>query len=45
MKINENLVDNNEIDFYFILAHATSMTPEELVVSSSNFENVLGLDE
>lgn len=38
MKINENLVDNNEIDFYFILAHATSMTPEELEVSSLNLE-------
>lgn len=39
MKINENLVDNNEIDFYFLLAHATSMTPEELEVSSINFED------
>lgn len=38
MKINKNLVDNNEIDFYFILAHATSMTPEELEVSSLNLE-------
>lgn len=38
MKIDENLVDNNEIDFYFILAHATSMTPEELEVSSLNLE-------
>lgn len=38
MKINENWVDNNEIDFYFILAHATSMTPEELEVSSLNLE-------
>ena len=38
MKINENLIDNNEIDFYFILAHATSMTPEELEVSSLNLE-------
>lgn len=39
MKINENLIDNNEIDFYFLLAHATSMTPEELEVSSINFED------
>ena len=38
MKMNENLIDNNEIDFYFILAHATSMTPEELEVSSLNLE-------
>ena len=33
MKINENLIDSNEMDFYFLLAHATSMTPEELEVS------------
>lgn len=39
MKINENLVDNNEIDFYFLLAHATSMSPEELEVSSIDFED------
>ena len=39
MKINENLVDNNEIDFYFILAHATSMSLEELEVSSIDFED------
>lgn len=39
MKINENLVDNNEIDFYFLLAHATSMSQEELEVSSINFED------
>ena len=38
MKINENLVENNEIDFYFLLAHATSMTPEELEVSSIDFD-------
>lgn len=38
MKIDENLVDNNEMDFYFLLAHATSMTPEELEVSSIDFE-------
>lgn len=38
MKINENLVDNNEMDFYFLLAHATSMTPEELEISSIDFE-------
>ena len=36
MKINENLVDNNEIDFYFLLAHVTSMSPEELEISSIN---------
>ena len=29
----------NEMDFYFILAHATSMTPEELEVSSIDFED------
>lgn len=45
MKINENIVDNMDSDFYFFLAHATSMTPEELVVSSIDFENVLWLDE
>ena len=39
MKINENVVDNNEIDFYFLLAHATSMSPEELEVSSIDFED------
>lgn len=38
MKINENMVDNNEIDFYFLLAHATSMTPEELEISSIDFD-------
>ena len=38
MKINENLIDSNEMDFYFLLAHATSMTPEELEVSSIDFE-------
>jgi hypothetical protein len=38
MKINENLVDNNEIDFYFLLAHVTSMSPEELEISSINLE-------
>lgn len=38
MKINENLIDSNEMDFYFLLAHATSMTPEELEVSSIAFE-------
>ena len=45
MKINENLSDNNEMDFYFLLAHATSLNEEELMVSSINFENVLGFDE
>ena len=39
MKINENVADNNEIDFYFLLAHATSMSPEELEVSSIDFED------
>ena len=38
MKINENMINNNEMDFYFLLAHATSMTPEELEVSSIDFE-------
>lgn len=38
MKINENLIDNNEIDFYFLLAHVTSMSPEELEISSINLE-------
>ena len=38
MKINENLVDTNEMDFYFLLAHATSMTPEELEISSIDFD-------
>ena len=38
MKINENLIDSNEMDFYFLLAYATSMTPEELEVSSIDFE-------
>ena len=39
MKINENMVDNMDSDFYFFLAHATSMTPEELEVSSLNLED------
>ena len=38
MKMNENMINNNEIDFYCLLAHATSMTPEELEVSSIDFE-------
>lgn len=38
MKMNENMINNNEMDFYFLLAHATSMTPEELEVSSIDFE-------
>ena len=36
--MNENMINNNEMDFYFLLAHATSMTPEELEVSSIDFE-------
>ena len=32
------MINNNEMDFYFLLAHATSMTPEELEVSSLNLE-------
>ena len=38
MKMNENMINNNEMDFYFLLAHATSMTPEELEISSIDFE-------
>ena len=38
MKMNENMINNNEMDFYFLLAHATGMTPEELEVSSIDFE-------
>ena len=40
MKINENLVDNNEIDFYFFLAHATSMSFEEFQVSSIDLDDL-----
>ena len=32
------MVDNMDSDFYFFLAHATSMTPEELEISSIDFE-------
>ena len=39
MKISEDMVDNMDSDFYFFLAHATSMTPEELEVSSLNLED------
>ena len=39
MKINEIMIDNMDSDFYFFLAHATSMSPEELEVSSIDFED------
>lgn len=38
MKNMDNMIDNMEKDFYFLLAHATSMTPEELEVSSIDFD-------
>ena len=38
MKISENMIENIESDFYFLLAHATAMTEEELEVSSIDFE-------
>ena len=38
MKTNDNLIDNNEIDFYFLLAHATRLNEEELMISCINYE-------
>ena len=38
MKNMDNMIDNMEKDFYFLLAHATSMSPEELEVSSIDLE-------
>ena len=37
MENMDNMVDNMDSDFYFFLAHATSMTPE-LEISSIDFE-------
>jgi hypothetical protein len=39
MKNMDNMVDNIEKDFYFMLAHATSMSQEELEVSSIDFKD------
>jgi hypothetical protein len=39
MKNMDNMIDNMGSDFYFFLAHATSMSQEELEVSSINFKD------
>lgn len=38
MKIDVKILNNLESDFDFFLIHGINMTPEELEVSSINFE-------
>ena len=38
--MNENMIDNMDSDFYFFLAHATSMSFEELQVSSIDLDDL-----
>ena len=42
---NYNIGEELDSDFFFVLAHLTSLKEEELLISSINFENVLGFDE
>ncbi len=43
---NNNIDENlNDSDFFFVLAHLTSLNEEELMISSINFENVIEFDE
>ena len=44
MKMNENMIDNMDSDFYFFLAHATSMSFEEFQVSSIDLDD-LGIQD
>ena len=40
-----NIADELDSDFFFLLAHLTHLNKEELMVSSINFDDVLGFDE